>query len=134
MMSPAPGRSSFLAILLIAALTGCVRSRVTPFDPNLSAEPRTPPDQIKFYNVQRPTCPYKEIGSVSTESRFFASWSSVVAKAREKAYEMGGDAIVGVNEKTRISGAILSKDGVSTSENTSISGTVVRFTRLDCRE
>jgi hypothetical protein len=134
MLSLATRYSSLAALLLATTLVGCVRSRVTHFDPNVASDPRTPPEQIKFYSAQRPTCPFKEIGSVTTESRFLASWSSVVKKAREKAFEIGGDAIVGVNEKTRISGAVLSEGGVSTTENTSISGTVIRFTRPNCRE
>lgn len=125
---------SLPVLALLASLTGCVRSRVTPFDPTFTVEARTPPEQIRFYDRQRPTCPFKEIGSVSTESRFLASWSSVVKKAREKAYEMGGDAIVGVHEKTRVSGTVISENGVSTTENTSISGTVIRFDRVNCRE
>ena len=134
MKSAALRNSSMLIVVLLASLAGCVRSRVTPFDPTLTVEARTPPDQIRFYDRQRPTCPFKEIGSVTTESRFLASWASVVKKAREKAFEMGGDAIVGVNEKTRVSGTVISENGVSTTENTSISGTVIRFDRVNCRE
>jgi hypothetical protein len=111
-----------------------VRSHVTPFDATVGTEPRTPPDQIKFYGEQRPRCGYKEIGSISAEPRFLASWSSVVRTAREKAYEMGGDAIIGVNQRTRISGVVVSENGGSTTETTSLSGIVVRFTRIDCRE
>jgi hypothetical protein len=69
----------------------------------------------------------------SAESRFLASWSSVVRTAREKAYKMGGDAIVGVNQRTRISGVTVSENGGSTTETTSLFGTVIRFTRPDCR-
>jgi hypothetical protein len=115
-------------------LTACVHSRVTRFDPSLALDQRTPPEQIKFYGDQRPTCPYKEVGSVNAEGGIFVSWNRVVKRAREKAHELGGDAIVGVNEKTRISGAILSKDGVSTTESTALRGNVIRFTRASCRE
>jgi hypothetical protein len=121
-------------VLMLATLAGCVRSRVTRFDPTYQTEARTPPDQIKFYNDQRPRCPYKEVGAVSAESRFLASWSSVVRKAREKAHEMGGDAIVGVKEKTRISDAVVIDGNGSASEVTALSGTVIRYSQLDCRE
>ena len=126
--------STLVAVATLAMLAGCVRSRVTPFDAALETEPRTPPDQIKFYGEQRPRCGYKEIGTISAESRFLAPWSSVVRTAREKAYEMGGDAIIGVNQRTRISGVTVSENGGSTTETTSLSGIVVRFTRIDCRE
>ena len=126
--------STLVVAAILPALAGCVRSRVTPFDASLGTEPRTPPDQIKFYGEQRPRCGYKEIGSISAEPRFLASWSSVVRTAREKAYEMGGDAIIGVNQRTRISGVVVSENGGSTTETTSLSGIVVRFTRIDCRE
>ena len=58
----------------------------------------------------------------------------MVRTAREKAYEMGGDAIIGVNQNTRISGVVVSENGGSTTETTSLSGIVVRFARADCRE
>jgi hypothetical protein len=120
--------------MALVTLAGCVRSRVTQFDPTLETEARTPAEQIKFFGEHRPRCPYKEIGSVSTESRFLASWSSVVREAREKAYEIGGDAIVGVNHRTRISGVVVSENGGSTTETTAFTGTVIRYSRLDCRE
>jgi hypothetical protein len=127
-----PIRASFVVSALL--LAGCVHSRVTGFDPSARTDPRTPPDQIRFYQVERPRCSFKEVGHVTMGSRFFAPWSRVVRKAREKAHEMGGDAIVSLRESTRISGAVLSKDGISTTETTSLSGTVVRFTEPTCRE
>lgn len=120
-----------VALMLVG---GCIRSRVTGFDPGATYERRTPAEQIRMYGEQRPTCPYKEVGRVTAEGGLFTRWERVVRKARQRAYEMGGDAIVGINERTRISGATVSKNGVSTTESTSIAGNVIRFTTQDCRE
>jgi hypothetical protein len=131
MSSTVPRFRSILGLFaLTIILTGCVHSRVTRFDPALTLDQRTPPEQIKFYGEQRPTCPYKEVGSVNAEGGIFVSWNRVVQRAREKAHELGGDAIIGVNQKTRITGAI---DGTTT-ESTALRGNVIRFTRASCRE
>jgi hypothetical protein len=131
MSSTMPRFRSILGLFALTTLPmACVHSRVTPFDAALALDRRTPPEQIKFYGEQRPTCPYKEVGSVSVEGGIFVSWNRIVRRAREKAHELGGDAIVGVNQKTRITGAI---DG-STTESTALRGNVIRFTRPSCRE
>jgi hypothetical protein len=121
-------------LIALVLLVGCIRSRVTGFDPGVSYDRRTPPEQIRMYGEQRPTCAYREVGRVTAEGGLFVRWESVVKKARKRAYELGGDAIVGINERTRISGATVSKNGVSTTESTSIAGNVIRFTNANCRE
>src|SRR5215208_7060361 len=112
--------SRFLAGLGIASSivlsTSCTRVRVTTFDARASTARRTAPDDIRFYETQRPRCAYREVGHVTASSGFFASWSSVVRKARERAAEIGGDAIVSLRESTRISGATVSRGGIATRE------------------
>jgi hypothetical protein len=126
--------SRLLGLVAVVTLTGCIRSRITGFDPTTSYDRRTPADQIRMYASQRPSCAYKEVGLVTAKGGMFASWGNVVRKARELAHEMGGDAIVGVNEQTRISHTAEPDGGLSTSESTSITGVVIRFTNPTCRE
>jgi hypothetical protein len=123
-------------VVVIAAilLTGCVVSRFTRYDPAAPPDRRTPADHIRFYDGQQPTCAFTEVGHVSAEGVMLASWGRVVRAARERAYQLGGDAIVRIREATRISGATISRNGGSVRETTSLSGTVIRFTDSSCRE
>ena len=123
--------SALIGILLV---TGCVRSRVTVFDPRSGVDRRTPAESIRFYELQRPTCAYREVGHVTANSSFFGSWNKVQRTAREKAHELGGDAIVSVREQSRVTGAVFSKSQISATQTTSLSGTVIRFTNPACRE
>jgi hypothetical protein len=132
-----PQRSSLLILHVLACalvLSGCVSTRLTGYGAPAGADPRTPADRIRFYETQRPTCEYAEIGHVTAHGRLFASWDKVLRKARERAHDMGGDAIVSVRETTRVSGAVISKESISTTERTSFSGTVIRFSKANCRE
>jgi hypothetical protein len=111
-----------------------VNSRVTGFDPGSAPDRRTPSSQIRFYDNQLPGCPYKEVGRITTSGDEFVTWRRVVHKARDEASEMGGDAIISVDEKTRISGVIFSKTSASATQSNSFTGTVIRFTDPGCRE
>jgi len=128
------GFAAASALTAILLMTGCVRSRVTVFDPRSGADRRTPTESIRFYELQRPTCPFKELGHVTANSSFFGSWDKVQRRARERAHELGGDAIVSVREQTRVTGAVFSRSQISATQTTSLSGTVIRFTNPGCRE
>src|SRR5690349_24529649 len=109
--------------LLFAVLTLAVaftHTRVTPFDPSVVRVRRTPPEQIRFFESTKPTCSYEEIGHVTSRGGLFVSWSRVVSAARQKAWELGGDAILSLREQTQITGAVITGGQVSTTESTSI--------------
>jgi hypothetical protein len=123
------------AVIVVAFTTiGCTRVRVTTFDPNATSPQRTPASDIRFFDTQRPRCQFRELARITTRGGFLAAWSSVIRKTRERASRMGGDAILSIRESTRISGATVSTGGISTSETTSLSGTVIRFINPACRE
>lgn len=125
-------KTSLLAsIIFIAA---CTPQRVTTFDPGTPSPERTPPSAIRFYEVERPRCAFKEIGHINTRTGLFSSWHSVVRKTRERASEMGGDAVVAIRESSRVSGATVTQNGIGIHESTSLAGTVIRFTNPACRE
>jgi hypothetical protein len=115
------GLAAGCPLIGILLVTGCVRSRVTVFDPRSGADRRTPTQNIRFYELQRPTCAYRELGHVTANSSFFGSWNKVQRKAREKAHELGGNAIVSVREQSRVTGAVFSKSQISATETTSLS-------------
>jgi hypothetical protein len=113
---------------------GCVRAQVTPFDPTPVMDHRTPADRIRFYDAQQPTCAYKELGHITAEGDWLSSWNRVVKKVRQKAHDLGGDAVLSLRERNRITGAIISPNDISTKESRSLSGTVIRFVNPACRE
>lgn len=121
-----------LAGLVMLTLGGCVNTRVTPFDPSLVASQRTPPERIRFYDQTKPECPFTEIGLVTAETTQLSTWDHVVRKAREKASQMGGDAIIGIREQAKVTETTVTKTGISLSERTALSGTVIRFDDAGC--
>jgi|SRR3954468_16945290 hypothetical protein len=123
------------ALGFVGAITsGCVHTRVTPFDPNVPQPGRTRTSDVRFYGALRPRCPYDEIGRLSAESGLFSSWSGVIKAARNAVREMGGDAMINVRDSARISGATVNPSGVSLEEKTSLSGVVIRFRYVDCMD
>jgi hypothetical protein len=133
-MSPGPILRTCAAGALVALSAACAHTRVTRFDPNFHPVQRTMASEIRFYGAARPRCPYEEIGRVSAESRLFVSWDRVVKAARKAAYDLGGDAIISVQDDTRLSGATVTPAGVTVEEKSSLSGTVIRFKHVDCME
>ena len=122
-----------VAVLMSAsALSACAYTRTTRFDLIAGFPGRTPPSSIRFYGAQAPTCPYREIGRVTAESRPFVSWGRVMAAARKAAHELGGDAIIGVRDASRLSSATVDPEGVIVGQTSSLSGIVVRFKEVDC--
>jgi hypothetical protein len=121
-------------IFIFGTLVGCAHTRVTVFDPADHPQPRLPVSQIRFYGTTRPKCPYVELGRIAAESEPFVSWSRVVKAARSAAHDLGGDAVIGVQDSARISGATVSPAGVSVEEKSSLSGVVIRFKHVECMD
>ena len=118
--------------LLAVLAAACASTRVTRFDQTERLPQRTPAEYIKFYGATRPSCPYDEIGRIAAESRPFVSWNRVVTAARHAAHDLGGDAVIGVQDSTRLSGATVTPAGVSVGETSALSGIVIRFRSADC--
>jgi hypothetical protein len=131
-MSHRPIIHSFATALLSVLLSACAHTRVTRFDANVRPERRTPAASIKLYGAQSPSCAYDELGRITAESRPFVTWGRVVKAARSAAHDLGGDAIVGVRDNARISGATVTPEGVAIGETSSLSGIVIRFKDVDC--
>jgi hypothetical protein len=124
----------FLACALSILIVGCVTARSTPYDPTPIMDHRTPTDGIRFYETEQPRCQYKEVGRVTARGDWLSSWSRVVRRMREEAHNLGGDAVIRLNESTRINGAIINRGSVSTTERNSLTGVVIRFVNPGCRE
>lgn len=132
MSSPVVIRAS-AALLAVAMSSACAYTRTTPFEVGVRHSQRTPVHAIRFYSAQPPNCPYEEVGRVTAESRLFVSWARVVAAARKAAHDLGGDAIIGVKDNSRLSASPLpTTDGGAVSETSTLSGIVIRFKEIDC--
>ena len=104
--------------------------------------PRAPSDHVvRIYQAQMPACPFEELGMVVWRpSTGFDRMQKGVNKMRERAREMGGDAIIGFGIGSRSNGyttrTVRDSTSVTTTSSedreTMASGTVVRFTRADC--
>jgi hypothetical protein len=108
----------------------------------LPAPPSPREHLVRIYQTQAPSCPYEELGMVIWRPFLgVGRMQSGVNKMRDRVREMGGDAIVGFGIGERTNGFTTRTVADSTSVTTShtvdrermASGTVVRFTKEDCR-
>lgn len=120
------------ALFVLAVLCACASTRTTRFDATVRYPERTPAQSIRFYGTQLPTCAYEELGRVTAESKFWASWGRVVSSARKAAHDLGGDAIIGVRDGSRLSTEPTLDGGVTLRSTSTLSGIVIRFTDESC--
>lgn len=129
-MSIATRLSGSLLIVLTASCAPAVQS--TSFlSPALPPQPADHP--IRFYAETRPQCPYEEIGRVSSRKRSsLVSMDKVMESLRERARQMGGDAIIGIGEHTETRGASIVGSQVVANNDPVFAGTVIRFKDSTC--
>ena len=103
--------------------------------------PRPDDAEVRVYRAQQPSCSFDEIGLVTWSPRHdFESLEEGVTGMKQRAREMGGDAIVDfayVRRETGVSTTISSDstgaEATSTVQTqTTASGTVVRFREPGC--
>jgi hypothetical protein len=123
-----------VAGVLATVSVACASTRVTPFDTATKPYPRTPPADIRFYGTTPPSCAYEEIGRVTAQSRLFVTWDRVVEAVRKTAHDLGGDAVINVQDSSHITGASVNTSGVTIDERSSLSGVVIRFRHVDCMD
>jgi hypothetical protein len=125
-------RLLFSSVLLLS-LVACgpaIRS-MTFLSPPPAPKPRTHP--IAFYQEARPECPYEEVGTVSARKRSgLVSMEAVAEGLRQRAREIGGDAIIGVGERVETRGGSVVGRTVVANNDPVISGTVIRFRDPGC--
>ncbi|HEX8392772.1 MAG TPA: hypothetical protein VF665_10490 [Longimicrobium sp.] len=91
--------------------------------------PRPAEAQVRVYQQNRPTCAFTEVGWVSGSRRLpTQSPDAVLAAMRERAKQMGGDAIVGLVS----GGSARSGTEAAGASDPLFSGTVVRFNDPGC--
>lgn len=119
-------RSPFPALLLVLGATACSPAVSSG---KFSSQPFPPSTgEIALYSTKVPTCAYDEIGLVHVKRRHgFTDLQDLIDAMRERAREMGGNAIVGVGLAARVEG---SSDSINLDRD--VSGTVIRFQQPDC--
>lgn len=125
MYRPWLGRLAVFATVAFACLACSPATRGTSFS---NYPPRPETQAIRIYRSTLPKQPFEEIGIVSSRQRNkLISMEAVMESLKQKAREMGGDAIIGLSEANEAQGyvgdtGILDRDPV-------LSGTVIRFLR-----
>jgi len=115
-------------VLLVAACGPAVRS--APFK---TVPPRPTDHQIVLFSTKLPTCPYEELGLITAQRRHgFNSYESVLEAMKVRAREMGGDAVVALNQQQTVNGGTVVGKAVSINTDQAVSGTVIRFTESGC--
>jgi hypothetical protein len=104
-------------IALFPLLTlGCITTSVARLSP-ARYESRSHQGPIAVYSSQQPTCAFSEIAVVKARREtWLVSHDAALDALRNKAKELGGDAVV----------------NVAFDDNDALTGTVIRFDRDDC--
>ena len=113
-------RSIRSALALACLATACAtRVRSVLFDPAHPLPPKPADAAVVMFSIQRPECAYQEIGTVSAAG---GKPEEITLRIRERAREMGGDAIVGIAQSLT--------DHSHT--RTTLTGTVIKFREPSC--
>lgn len=126
-------RHAVLVFLVFAAACG-PSVRVTQLSP--AQYPPKPADTpIRMYAADRPTCPFEELATVRSRQRSkLVSMNAVTEAVRQRARELGGDAVIGVSEGSEVHGGMVVGSMVSVSSDPVVSAVIIRFKDPSCRE
>lgn len=120
-----------LALMLATAACGPAVDSLTLVTPAPSPRPIDHP--IALLLETRPECPFQEVGTVSARKRnLWVSMEEVVEGLRRRARQMGGDAIIGIRERTETSGGTIIGSTVVADNDRVVGGTVIRFRDPNC--
>lgn len=90
---------------------------------------------IIIYRTKLPECPYDEIGIISSKRKTkLITMEQVIESIKQKARQMGGDAVIGLSEVNEVKGADVSNSGVVLDRDLVLSGTVIKFKDPECTE
>lgn len=125
----------FATLVVLAA--GCSPAVQSAFLVPEPPAPRATQTPIRIYADTRPECSFQEIGTVSAYARAPRQSPEDVTKAmRNRAQQMGGDAIVRFESTEVVNGAVVAPAGAGSvatvSSNTVYKGTVIRFRDPNC--
>lgn len=84
----------YILALLLLTLNGCVSSPARYQPMGSEVRPAKPVASVEVFQTQRPTRPYRELGVVTYRAGTSESLLDASAKIREKAAEVGADAVI----------------------------------------
>ena len=85
---------SIALFTLLLSLSGCTTTaNYAPSNAQQEFAARTAPEKIELYRSQVPSKKYSEIGAVSA---CCSDSGSLIEKLKERASEVGGDALIGI--------------------------------------
>ncbi|HUP90186.1 MAG TPA: hypothetical protein VM100_12575 [Longimicrobiales bacterium] len=117
------------AALLLSACGPAVQSG------RYSAAPLPPSnDEVTIYSTRLPSCAYDEVGMDRVEKRTgFTSLQSMIDAMRDRARNMGGDAVVRLIPTGRTEHASTDPVTQVITNDTGLTGVVVKFKDASCR-
>lgn len=117
-------------VFLAIAINACApATRTTVFQ---SYDPKPVGSPIKIFRVKSPNCDFEELGIVNSRQRNkFIPMQEVLESLKVEARSIGGDAILNLTESNPVHS--VAEDG-SIDRDPVLTGTVIRFTNLDCTE
>ena len=101
-----------LLLIIIAISVGCASSNVNVMRYTNNVYTRTSPEHVKVFRTLNNDRPYIELAEVSSRIKS-SSQETVIADLREKAAELGADALVLVGERSLGSNILNIGNGVS---------------------
>jgi hypothetical protein len=114
-------KPALIAATVAGAMSACSLPPAITTTP-LATERTYPPTPstaaIPLYAVAKPECPFDEIALITAEAQ--GSGDAVLASLRDKAREIGGQAIIGYTQSER------------RGSDQTRSGTAIRFRSADC--
>ena len=109
----------------VMAVTSACAPKVQVTELNGTFEPRRSPTDVAVFTTQTPDCPYQEIAIVTAYQGDFPAFTDLddaLTAVKERAHEIGADAVVGVR--------LVNRGGESAREG--YSGTAIRFEDAHC--
>lgn len=125
-MAPRTILPLLLLMTACGARVGAARFREFPARPDNH--------EILVFQTLKPECSYVEVGTVvAARPDVFVSPQKALDAMKEKAREMGGDALVGLTNSETITGGTVSGNDVSMTGTPRFTATVARFKDDACR-
>jgi len=104
-------RYKFLIVVLLGLLiTGCCKVQYAPFISDKF--PSKPVDEIIIYHSSCPDRPYTEIGIIEVNAPPAASLSRIINAIKQKASEIGADAVILGIGNDKIRGVVAPTGGI----------------------
>ncbi len=127
-------RSQAIASTLAIAVVGCGPQLHTTVLTDMRPAPRAVDAPIQVFLTQRPKCPFTELATLKAAPGAFAGGPETYLPAmRKRARELGGDALIGYDQRSTVQGYVEVAPGVvAAAKGEEHRAVVIRFTDPAC--